>query len=63
MPDEIAPVERPIQFDAPEISFLPDVERFLMVSQARQAFDVTGKGLTVAVLETGQLPEVDELST
>lgn len=52
-PDEIAPVEGPMQFDSPEISFLPEVDRFLMVSQARQAFDVTGNGLTVAVLDTG----------
>jgi len=50
---EIAPVERPIQFDEPQIAFLPEVDAFLWVSQARQAFNVSGAGLTAAVLDTG----------
>jgi subtilisin family serine protease len=50
---EIAPPEAPAQFDEPQLAFLPQVDEFLWVSQARQAFGVTGKGRTVAVLDTG----------
>lgn len=49
----IAPVEQPAQFDAPQISFLTEVDTFLWVSQARHAFGVTGQGLAAAVLDTG----------
>ena len=50
---DIAPVDPPAQFDEPQISFLPEIDTFLWVSQARQAFNVSGAGLTVAVLDTG----------
>lgn len=53
VPTTIAPVERPRQFDQPVFSHLPEVDSFLWVSQARQAFNVTGAGQTVAVLDTG----------
>lgn len=49
----IAPVERPAQFDAPQLSFLVEVDTFLWVNQARHAFNVTGQGLAAAVLDTG----------
>jgi subtilisin family serine protease len=52
-PREIAPVERPVQYEEPELPFLIEVDDFLWVSRARQAFGVTGKGLTVAVLDSG----------
>ncbi len=56
----IAPVERPIQFDEPQIAFLVEIDAFLWVSQARQAFGVSGAGLTAAVLDTGiNLEHVD----
>lgn len=53
IPNEIAPVERPAQFEQPEFSFLVEVDDFLWVSRAREAFHVDGSGLTVAVLDTG----------
>ena len=53
LPDDIAPVEPPVQFDEPVFSFLPEVDNFLWVSQARNAFGVNGSGLTAAVLDTG----------
>ena len=49
----IPPVDQPAQFDAPQLSFLPEVDSFLWVSQARHAFNVTGAGLAAAVLDTG----------
>lgn len=53
-PQAIQPVESPKQFDQPQPApFLPEVREFLWVDQARLAFGVTGKGLTVAVLDTG----------
>jgi subtilisin family serine protease len=52
-PREIAPVERPIQFPEPVPGFLVEVTAFIWASQARNAFQVTGKGLTAAVLDTG----------
>ena len=52
-PREIAPVDRPIQFDGPDVSFLVEIDDFLRVSQARHAFKVSGKGLAAAVLDTG----------
>ncbi len=53
IPTTIAPVERPRQFDQPVFSHLPEVDSFLWVSQARQAFGVSGAGQAVAVLDTG----------
>ena len=52
-PTEVAPVQPPVQFDAPIFPFLPQVDDFLWVSRARRAFGVTGKGLAAAVLDTG----------
>lgn len=52
-PTEIAPPEPPIQFDEPAFPFLIEVDDFLWVSRARDAFHVDGSGLTVAVLDTG----------
>jgi subtilisin family serine protease len=53
-PRTIPPVETPRQFDQPQPKpFLPEVREFLWVDQARLAFGTTGKGLTVAVLDTG----------
>jgi subtilisin family serine protease len=59
MPEEkglsrgIAPVQPPRQYEEPELPFLIQVDDFLWVSRARRAFQVTGKGLTVAVVDTG----------
>ncbi len=50
---EIVPPEEPVQFEEPVFSFLPQVDGFLWVSQARNAFGVDGAGLTAAVLDTG----------
>ncbi len=60
MMDGIIPVEPPEQYDEPEFSFDPEVDRFLWVEQARKSFQVSGDGLTVAVLDTGlNLQHVD----
>lgn len=53
VPTEIPPVDAPVQFDEPSFSFLPQVDSFLWVSQARRAFGVSGAGLAAAVLDTG----------
>ncbi len=53
LPSEIDPVERPRQFDRPLFPHLPEIDSFLWVSQARAAFNVSGAGQTVAVLDTG----------
>lgn len=55
-PTLIPPVERPRQFAGPQLSFDLEVDQFLWVNQARQAFRVSGQGLTVAVLDTGLNP-------
>ena len=53
-PSEIQPVESPrVQLDSPQVSFLPEVDQFIRASQARQLFQVSGKGLCAAVLDTG----------
>lgn len=52
-PREIVPVKPPVQFDAPPFPYLLEVDDFLWVSRARRAFGVDGKGLAVAVLDTG----------
>jgi subtilisin family serine protease len=49
----ITPVQPPRQYEEPEFPFLTQVDDFLWVSRARRAFQVDGKGLTVAVLDTG----------
>lgn len=48
----IPPVDQPIQFEQAN-SFLVEVDDFLWASRARQAFRLTGKGLSAAVLDTG----------
>ena len=50
---ELPPAEAPVQFPDRQLSFMPEVSEFLWVNQARQAFNVTGNGLAVAVLDTG----------
>ena len=52
-PQEIAPPEKPLQFEEPPFSFLIEVDDFLWVSRAREAFRVDGEGFTAAVLDTG----------
>ena len=49
----VPPVDQPAQFESPQLSFLPEVDSFLWVSQARHAFNASGAGLAVAVLDTG----------
>lgn len=49
----IPPVEPPRQVDDADLPFLPQVTDFLWVNQARNAFNVSGAGMTVAVLDTG----------
>ena len=51
-PMEIDPIETPRQLGLGE-SFLLEVSDHIWVYQARDAFEVTGKGLTAAVLDTG----------
>jgi subtilisin family serine protease len=53
-PERIAPVDPPpVQFDAPVVPFLVEVDEFVRASQARTLFKVDGKGLCAAVLDTG----------
>ena len=52
-PQEIEPPNKPVQFPEPQFSFLIEVDDFLWVSRAREAFRVTGEGFTAAVLDTG----------
>ena len=53
-PDRIQPVDPPVvQLDSPQVAFLPEVDKFVRASQARQSFQVSGKGLCAAVLDTG----------
>ncbi|MEZ4708565.1 MAG: S8 family serine peptidase [Caldilineaceae bacterium] len=49
----IPPVEPPALADDADQAFLPQVTDFLWVNQARNAFNVSGQGMTVAVLDTG----------
>lgn len=53
LPTMIAPVEKPVQFDEPQLPFLVQVDDFLWVSRARAAFGIDGGGLAAAVLDTG----------
>ena len=53
-PIEVTPVEPPpAQFEEKQIVFDIEIDQFLWVNEARAAFRVSGKGLTVAVLDTG----------
>ncbi|MGB1253323.1 MAG: S8 family peptidase [Candidatus Promineifilaceae bacterium] len=49
----IGPVNPPEQFDEPELSFDIEIDNFIRAKIARTAFGVSGRGLTVAVLDTG----------
>lgn len=54
--DEIAPVERPVQVERPQLGVgieLVEVDKLIQAARARHAFKVSGSGLTVAVLDTG----------
>lgn len=52
LPTAIPPVDAPVQFE--EInSYLVEIDDFLWVSRAREAFRLSGKGMTAAVLDTG----------
>ena len=51
-PLTIPPVDSPVQFVEAN-DFLIEVDDFLWVSRARQAFHLSGKGLAAAVLDTG----------
>ena len=54
IPKMIKPVVPPIaQLDSPQVAFLIEVDEFVRASQARQLFQVSGKGLCAAVLDTG----------
>lgn len=54
IPMLIPPVDPPpVQLDSPQISFLPEVDRFIRAGLARNRFAVSGKGLCAAVLDTG----------
>lgn len=53
-PTEIAPVEKPRQFDRPQLTTsLVEVDRLVEAGKARTNFQVDGGGLTVAVADTG----------
>lgn len=52
-PTTIPPMKELLQLDSPQLDFDIEIDQFLWVVQARNAFRVTGKGLAVAVLDTG----------
>jgi subtilisin family serine protease len=53
-PKEVKFVEPPVQFERTQFGVeLVEVDNLVRASQARQLFQVSGKGLTVAVLDTG----------
>lgn len=54
--DEIVPVEKPAQSDSPRFEIgieLVEVDNLIRATEARNKFRVSGKGLTVAVCDTG----------
>ena len=54
LPLEIAPIEAPRQFDAPQLGLaLAEVDRLIRANEARNLFGIDGTGLTVAVCDTG----------
>jgi len=53
VPTEIPAIDIPHQLPGPQHAFDIEIDHFLWVNQARQAFHVSGYGLTVAVLDTG----------
>lgn len=53
-PELIAPIEKPVVFDRPQLSTaLKEVDILIQASKARSDFQVDGAGLTVAVADTG----------
>lgn len=56
VPTDIKPIEKPIQWDGPRFGVgieLIEVDNLISAAKARHEFKVTGKGLSVAVLDTG----------
>lgn len=49
----VVPVERPVQKDGPYLPELTDLDQLVRVPEARRDFNVSGSGVTVAVLDTG----------
>jgi len=53
-PEQVKPVDPPaVQFDTPQVPFLVEVDEFVRAHRARHLFQVSGKGLCAAVLDTG----------
>lgn len=53
-PTTVEKVETPKQFDRPQLSIsLVEVDNLVRAAEARQYFQVSGKGLAVAVVDTG----------
>ena len=53
-PKDTAPVEKPLQFNAPQLMIqLVEATQFIHAGEARSVFNVNGDGLTAAVLDTG----------
>jgi subtilisin family serine protease len=50
---DISPVEPPVQRASPILTELPQADRLIRARPAREQFNVNGKGLVVAVLDTG----------
>lgn len=50
---DVAPVEKPVQKDGPYLPELTDLDQLVQVPAARRDFNVSGSGVTVAVLDTG----------
>ena len=54
IPQEVSPVERPVQFERPQFTAsLIEAGSLIRAPEARTRFSITGNGLTVAVLDTG----------
>ncbi|MFF0813783.1 S8 family serine peptidase [Rhodococcus sp. NPDC003318] len=49
----VVPVERPVQKDGPYLPELTDIDQLVRAPEARRDFNVSGSGVTVAVLDTG----------
>ncbi|MGW0042054.1 S8 family peptidase [Rhodococcus sp. NPDC003348] len=49
----VVPVERPVQKDGPYLPELTDLDQLVRVPETRRDFNVSGSGVTVAILDTG----------
>ncbi|GAA4474404.1 hypothetical protein GCM10023094_09960 [Rhodococcus olei] len=49
----VATVEKPVQKDGPYLPELTDIDQLVRAPEARRDFNVSGSGVTVAVLDTG----------